>query len=325
MNRTPRNPRRTAGIVRSNENQALPGDPAAHLEGQGYDILMYAGPVTLEGFNQVVGRAPSRKREKILALISTTGGDAHAAYRIARFLRRRYRRVEAFVPGLCKSAGTLLCVGADELVISETGELGPIDVQIREQNELFTHRSGLVVPEALDFLETKVLQSLREVLIEVAGRGGLGTERASQIAVQTVVGLYAPIYSKIDPAGLGEIARALALAEDYAGRLSTELSAESLTRLVTGYSDHAFVIDHEEAKKLFPHVRLPTPVELAIASQYGLGSLISHSATAVRYISRELASKRREHGPQGSGQAVGPTDTAGEVGPDQAARPGDVA
>ena len=124
----------------------------------------------------MVEQLPSKMSKNILALNSTAGGDAHAAYRIARFGRRSYKELTVFVPGLCKSAGTLLCTGADQLVISETGELGPIDVQVREQNDLFTRRSGLAVPRAMNFLEARVLQTLRVVMVDMAGGGPLDRE-----------------------------------------------------------------------------------------------------------------------------------------------------
>ena len=148
----------------------------------------------------------------MLVLLVTLGGDANAAYRIVRFLRRSYTKVTVYVPSLCKSAGTLVCIGAHEIVISESGELGPLDVQVRRENELFAFRSGLAIPQALDLLESKMLDTLRTVLVDIAGRGRLATERASKIAVNATVGLFAPIYSKIDPGGLGETARTLTVA-----------------------------------------------------------------------------------------------------------------
>ena len=132
-------------------------------------------------------QAPDTKGKNVLILLVTLGGDASAAYRIVRFLRRSYEKVSVYVPSRCKSAGTLICIGAHEVVISETGELGPLDVQIREQKELFVSRSGLAIPQALDFLETRMLSMLRSVLVDMTAGGGLGTEVAYQIAVNTTV------------------------------------------------------------------------------------------------------------------------------------------
>ncbi len=45
----------------------------------------------------------------------TEGGDADPAYRIARCLQDHYDRFSLFVSGYCKSAGTLVALGAHEL------------------------------------------------------------------------------------------------------------------------------------------------------------------------------------------------------------------
>ena len=129
----------------------------AEIEAAGVDTLVYSGLVSYEGFDMVVEKAPPHKGKSVLVLLVTLGGNADAAYRIVRYLRRAYEKVTVYVPSLCKSAGTLICIGAHELVISETGELGPLDVQIREQNELFAVGSGLAIPQALDFLESRMV------------------------------------------------------------------------------------------------------------------------------------------------------------------------
>lgn len=297
----------------------------SELEAAGFDALVYAGPVSYEGFRSVVQGTPDRKRKNVLVLLVTLGGDADSAYRIVRFLCRSYDKVSVFVPGLCKSAGTLICLGAHEMVISEAGELGPLDVQVREENELFAFRSGLAIPQALNFLESKMLDALRTLLVDIAGGGGLGTERASQIAVNTTVGLFAPIYSKIDPAGLGETARALAVAQDYAGRVVKNLQPGALERLVSGYSSHSFVIDREEVRKLFVDVREPTVHEATIATCLRLPTAAQpfrDAQLSVCYITREASEGSICE--EGSGRSgTDPTDPEGTVGSIEGTSPED--
>ena len=245
-----------------------------------------SGLISYKEFFQVVEQIPppAARKEKVLVLLVTPGGDADAAYRIVKFLRSKYEHVTVYVAGRCKSAGTLICIGAHEIVISETGELGPLDVQVREQNELFSFRSGLAIPQALDFLESKMVAAIRAVLVDVAGRCGLGTERAAQIAVNSAIGVFAPIYSKIDPADLGETARALLVAEDYAARLPGNLRPRALERLVSGYSSHSFVIDADETKELFEKVREPTEEEASIARQCSLDLTGQSPQSRVLYL-----------------------------------------
>ena len=127
--------------------------PTQALHDDGYDILLYKGEISYEGFDRIVHDAPETKRGKILLVLVTLGGDIDAAYRIAQYLRESYtEKLTVLVPSMCKSAGTLVCVGAHELVIGESGELGPLDVQVREKGELFSFHSGLAIPQALDYL-----------------------------------------------------------------------------------------------------------------------------------------------------------------------------
>jgi ClpP class serine protease len=63
-------------------------------------------------------------------ILHTPGGLAIAALQIARALRAHAGRVTVFVPQLAMSGGTLVALGADEIVMTEHAMLGPIDPQI---------------------------------------------------------------------------------------------------------------------------------------------------------------------------------------------------
>ena len=66
-------------------------------------------------------------------LLHTTGGDIDAADKIVRILRKRVgdeHQLRVVVPNHAKSAGTLIAIGSDWIVMSESSELGPIDPQI---------------------------------------------------------------------------------------------------------------------------------------------------------------------------------------------------
>lgn len=230
------------------------------------DILVYTGHINREGFERVVSECPSERRKKVLLVLETLGGDADAAYRIARFLRRSYEHFTVFVPGLCKSAGTLLCVGAHEIVMSETGELGPLDVQVRNPEELADYGSGLDMPQAIGVLRDNARETLHATLISLVSGGRLPTKRSAEIATNVTVGLFAPIFAQIDPSRLGRNARALSIARQYAARIGVNVATDqTLVRLVAGYPSHSFAIDRDEAAELFQRVRPPTRAESELA------------------------------------------------------------
>ncbi len=78
-----------------------------------FDVVAYAGPVTVDGYERLSDLLESQKRNRdALLILETAGGDPDAAFRIARALGFHYRRVHALIPRHCKSAGTLIALGA---------------------------------------------------------------------------------------------------------------------------------------------------------------------------------------------------------------------
>lgn len=65
-------------------------------------------------------------------LLHTGGGDIDAAEKLITMMRKKVgtARLRVIVPDYAKSAGTLMALGADAIVMSDTSELGPIDPQV---------------------------------------------------------------------------------------------------------------------------------------------------------------------------------------------------
>ena len=68
--------------------------------------------------------------DKISLVLYTRGGDTLAAWSIANLLRTFCRRLEVIVPLNCHSAGTLICLAADAIVMTRQATLGPIDPSV---------------------------------------------------------------------------------------------------------------------------------------------------------------------------------------------------
>lgn len=86
----------------------------------------------------------------------------------------QYERFTLFVSGLCKSAGTLVAVGAHELIMSDYGELGPLDVQMPKQDAVWEMQSGLTVMSTLNTLTELFRSVLKPSEEEVILAGCLG-------------------------------------------------------------------------------------------------------------------------------------------------------
>lgn len=68
--------------------------------------------------------------EDLDLILHTPGGSLEAAEQMLNYLRSQFRSVRAIVPLQAKSAGTILALGCDEIVMGLHSELGPIDPQL---------------------------------------------------------------------------------------------------------------------------------------------------------------------------------------------------
>lgn len=231
------------------------------------DVFFVSAPLdrrTARRLYEAHQRSPHRKH--CVLVLTTSGGDADAAYIMARYLRKHYEKLTICVFGYCKSAGTLLAIGAHELVMGERGELGPLDVQVSSKDEMFPSKSGLEIFASLEVLKAHAFQSFERYLLEVVTRSGgqVTTKTAATVATDLTVGLLTPMAAQIDPHRLGHEQRALDVAGRYAELLG--VSPSVVARLTTGYPSHGFVIDLQEAGEFLPKdaVRKPNDFELQL-------------------------------------------------------------
>jgi hypothetical protein len=200
------------------------------------------------------------RRENCALFLCTLGGDADAAYRIARCLQEKYKRLTVYVCGMCKSAGTIIAIGAHEIVMTDTGELGPLDVQLGKKDELGETDSGLTVLSAITTLEEKAFDLFESAFIKLKSRSGgrITLKTATALASQLSVGVISPIMGQIEPLHVGSVSRAMKIGLEYGERLaakSKNAKANAIDNLTHKYPSHGFVIDRAEAKALFVNVR----------------------------------------------------------------------
>ena len=62
-------------------------------------------------------------------IIHSPGGSAEAAESLVEYLRQRFDHVRVFIPVAAMSAATMMALSADELVMGQHSQLGPIDPQ----------------------------------------------------------------------------------------------------------------------------------------------------------------------------------------------------
>lgn len=191
-------------------------------------------------------------------VLQTPGGDINAAFFITKLLRQHADKVNILVPIYAKSAGTLICLGADTLVMNELSELGPLDSQIHEKQvgDIGKYKSALNGFKALEQIQEHALSSLDKTAIILINKSGLKIFEALQLSIDFVAKTAGSLYGQLDPKVIGESARALEVGHKYAIRVLVEQrgweeeKAKSLVdRLVYAYPAHDFIIDHDELRK----------------------------------------------------------------------------
>ena len=239
------------------------------------DIILHNGSIERPYDTLLIDHCiKRRKRENVLLILVTEGGDADAAYRIARCFQANYEKFFLYVSGYCKSAGTLIATGAHELIMSDHGELGPLDVQMDRKDELWETQSGLEITDTLDALHTKAFNAFEAYFLTIKAKGGgsITLKMAMQMATEMTTSLLTPIYSQVNPLSVGEAGRAMSIASSYGKRLLAEgrnIEEKDLLSITTAYPSHGFVIDYREAERLFQNVRQPTQDEMDLVDELG--------------------------------------------------------
>lgn len=123
-------------------------------------------------------------------VIHTPGGVTNAAESIVAYLRSKFAYIEAIVPTFAMSAGTMICLSCDRIVMGRQSQLGPIDPQFIAGNRAIS--AGAVVDQ--------FKQAQREILGNVANAH-----------------VWAPILQSLGPSLLHESLNALVYGERMVG------------------------------------------------------------------------------------------------------------
>lgn len=114
------------------------------------DVLVYAAdidkantpPALLSiGYSDLVplhDQLSNLKGSKLDLFLETGGGSGEVAEDIVRSLHERFQEVAVIVAGWAKSAGTIIAMAGDEILMEPGSALGPIDAQLSWQGKVFS-------------------------------------------------------------------------------------------------------------------------------------------------------------------------------------------
>ncbi len=187
-------------------------------------------------------------------LISSPGGELNSCFNLARLLGLWLKSWQALVPYFATSGGTLLCLGASNIVMSQRGQLGPLDPHERFFGA--TRRSPLEALQAVRELREFALESI-ENIAEFMLEAKVPPERAFAAASETALRFIEPIIAKIEPGDIATFSLNCMMALEYCHRISSpsdparkaqrEVDPTGLVKFSPG---HEFVIDLETARRL---------------------------------------------------------------------------
>jgi hypothetical protein len=221
------------------------------------DIAVYSAEINRRHTDKLIGDvfdAPMTQNRNVILALQTDGGVPAAGYRLARILQRGYDELILLIFETNKSAGTLIALGADQILMGPFAELGPLDVQRRKEGEILLQSSVLDIQKSLYAINSYSLDFFANSLAQILRMGGnaITTERATNLASDIATDLLEPIASQIDPIRLGEDERKIEIARKYGSRLLPESRDDDIVyRLTDNYPSHGFVIDITEAEERF--------------------------------------------------------------------------
>lgn len=209
---------------------------------------------------QLGGMLKDPKRDA-LVLMTTLGGSPDDAFRMIRSLQQRYKAIKIVLMGPCYSAGTLFALGANEIFMTYDANLGPLDVQIQKEDDIY-RMSGECYRQALtDLADIAGLVFFKNFMaLRTNSNLPLSTNTASKVSSEITTKLLSPITAQIEPQKLGEVMRSQSVGKSYALRLmkscySRDCAERIATSLSQEYPSHSTVIDADEARRIGLNVK----------------------------------------------------------------------
>ena len=133
------------------------------------DGLAIIGPIveSVEHRTRIAVEGREGRRDALFVILDTPGGIVEVVERIVRVLRRHYAEVKFIIPNRAMSAGTVLAMSGDAILMDYHSCLGPIDPQLEREGRLVPALSYLAQYEELkEKSENGALSTTELVLLQ---------------------------------------------------------------------------------------------------------------------------------------------------------------
>ena len=194
-------------------------------------------------------------------VLHTAGGDTEAPWRFISLIREYTKELSVLVPHRALSSGTLMALGADEIIMTPLSALGPIDPSRR--HPLLPKREGAEEPEPIS------VQDMRHAMQFIQEAASNNPEFV--YTPEAMAQIFQALFDKIHPLAIGAIEQSYALAKLIGERcLGTHMNGKAdgnristiVSKLCDDYKSHQYQIGRAEAKGLNLKVKNATgPVD----------------------------------------------------------------
>lgn len=190
---------------------------------------------------------------KISLYLYTRGGATLAAWGLVNLIKQFCDEFEVIVPSKAHSAGTLVCLGANKIVMTKQATLGPIDPSV---NTPLNPQVPGAPPDAKVPVSVEAIKGFLELV-----ENELGISGEAQMA-SILLGLA----DKIHPLVLGEVYRARSQIQMLARRLiSNHIAVRDRVEKIIAFlcsesGSHDYTIHRDEARdELGLNIETPSP------------------------------------------------------------------
>ena len=190
------------------------------------------------------------KTKKVSLFLYTTGGDMLPPVRIVKLIRNHCDSFEVLIPYKAYSAGTLIALGADAIVMGKLGELSPVDPTT-------AHPFNPQHPTNPQQLMPIGVEDLNSYFLFAKEKAGIKDDQ--------MVEVYKMLVDKLHPLSIGNAYRTLRMAKFLTERLlslhmdggAEDKGIQKIVKKLGDITIHAYPIDREEAKELGLKVEVP--------------------------------------------------------------------
>ena len=191
-------------------------------------------------------------KNKISLILHTNGGNTAAAWRLVNLLHTFCDKLEVIIPSKALSAGTLISLGADTIVMTKQAALGPIDPSVN-------HALNPVLPSNPNVRAPVSVEAVSGYL-DAAKAFGIDKDPANM--AQVLIDLS----NKVHPLVLGEIFRSRSQIRFLAKKLLQRNLVGKNAQKIDGLIDflcaesgsHDYTINRREARELGLPVQNPS-------------------------------------------------------------------